>query len=283
LLTASWRLHSRDRAGARDRRVGGGAFNRFRELGLEPRLSNELLFAADFFGAGFRLAVSRLSRLRGLVFSPLPFFMRRYESISTNREKRIRDLAQVELVATIACAEPKKANFDLIVCGACTRGLVRDQNARRKPCLCCWSLRSCFVAGCDLSAIAVESASTSRLVHPLLVCLRWLTLTAMLLAAFDLLRCAWTLEKGTNVAGKILATGLPGIGAEMRRPAPAAISHNGWKTRAQMEATERETLAPFAQKSAIHAAANMPKRAMNTARSINATGPASSLTRRFAV
>jgi dGTPase len=36
----------------------------------------------------------------------------------------------------------------------------------------------------------------------------------------------------------------------MMKSAPAAISHNGWKTREQMEATERETLAPFAQKSA---------------------------------
>jgi dGTPase len=36
----------------------------------------------------------------------------------------------------------------------------------------------------------------------------------------------------------------------MMKSAPAAISLNGWKTREQMEATERETLAPFAQKSA---------------------------------
>ena len=105
-------------------------------------------------------------------------------------EKRIRDLAQVELVSDdCVVPEPEKQLSILSFAAHATRGLVRDQNTRRK------TMFSLLVVA--LVLLFAGSTFLQPLLnpheHPIwfmlfwFVC-GWLTLTAMLLAAFDLLR-----------------------------------------------------------------------------------------------
>jgi hypothetical protein len=106
------------------------------------------------------------------------------------REKRIRDLAQVDLVSDDCFVpEPEKQLSILSFAAHATRGLVRDQNTRRKTMfmLLVVALVLLFAGSTFLQSLLNPHQHPVWFMLFWFVC-GWLTLTAMLLAVFDLLR-----------------------------------------------------------------------------------------------
>jgi len=105
-------------------------------------------------------------------------------------EKGIRDLAQAELVSDDCFVpEPEKQLSILSFAAHATRGLVRDQNTRRKTMftLLVIALVLLFAGSTFLQPLLNPHQHPFWFILFWFVC-GWLTLTAMLLAAFDLLR-----------------------------------------------------------------------------------------------
>lgn len=106
------------------------------------------------------------------------------------REKRIRDLARVELVSDDCVVPgPEKQLSILSFTAHAARGLIRDQNARRKTMfsLLVVALVLLFAGSTFLQSLLNPHQHPVWFMLFWFVC-GWLTLTAMLLAAFDLLR-----------------------------------------------------------------------------------------------
>jgi hypothetical protein len=105
-------------------------------------------------------------------------------------EKRIRDLAQVEVVIDDCFVpEPEKQLSILSFAAHAARGLVRDQNARRKTMftLLVIALVLLFAGSTFLQSLLNPHQHPVWFMLFWFVC-GWITLTAMLLAVFDLLR-----------------------------------------------------------------------------------------------
>jgi len=105
-------------------------------------------------------------------------------------EKWIRDLAQDNVVSDDCFVpEPEKQLSILSFAAHATRGLVRDQNARRKTMFALLVIALVLL----LAGSTFLQSLLNPHQHPVwfilfwFVC-GWLTLTAMLLAAFDLVR-----------------------------------------------------------------------------------------------
>jgi hypothetical protein len=105
-------------------------------------------------------------------------------------EKRIRDLAQVEVVIDDCFVpEPEKHLSILSFAAHAARGLVRDQNTRRKAMfsLLVIALVLLFAGSTFLQSLLNPHQHPVWFMLFWFVC-GWITLTAMLLAVFDLLR-----------------------------------------------------------------------------------------------
>jgi len=123
------------------------------------------------------------------------------KALQRGREKWIRDLAQAELVSDDCFVpEPEKQLSILSFAAHATRGLVRDQNARRKTMftLLVIALVLLFAGSTFLRSLLNPHQHPFWFILFWFVC-GWLTLTAMLLAAFDLLRVRLEARKAERI------------------------------------------------------------------------------------